>query len=118
MKGIFFTICLFSIFHAWSQTRAGGVVKDVAGVPVPFVNVIFPNSSEGTITSEDGRFYINSPKDHDSLRFTFVGYRSQTIPLKKGNNAGLEIILQEESQGLSEVWIFQGKTSKKNNPAL
>src|SRR5690606_7044120 len=80
--------------------------------------VIFPNSAEGTITSEDGKFYLTSPKEYDSLRFTFVGYRSQTIPLKKGNNTGLEVILQEESQNLSEVWIFQGKTSKKNNPAL
>ncbi len=118
MKKILLFILFFSCVHAWSQTRAGGVVKNVVGEPVPFVNVIFPNSAEGTITSEDGRFYINSPKDHDSLRFSFVGYQSLTIPLKTGNNTGLEIILQEESQGLSEVWIFQGKTSKKNNPAL
>ena len=118
MKRIFLFILFLTCINAWSQTRAGGVVKDVSGDPVPFVNVIFPNSSEGTITSEDGRFYINSPRDHDSLRFTFVGYRSLTIPLKKGINTGLEIILPEESQGLTEVWIFQGKTSKKNNPAL
>lgn len=118
MKGILLTFCMFSIFHGWSQTSAGGVVKDVSGAPVPFVNVIFPNSTEGTITSEDGRFYINSAKDHDSLRFTFVGYKPLTIPLKKGINTGLEIVLQEGSQDLEEVWIFQGKTSKKNNPAL
>ena len=118
MKRILLVFLFFAGINSWSQTRAGGVVKDAAGDPVPFVNVIFPNSTEGTITSEDGRFYINSPKDHDSLRFTFVGYKSHAIPLKKGNNTGLEIILQEESQGLSEVWIFQGKTSKKNNPAL
>src|SRR5690606_35197862 len=41
-----------------------------------------------------------------------------SIPLNKGNNTGLEVVLQEESQDLSEIWIFQGKTSKKNNPAL
>ena len=118
MKGILFSVCFFIIFQCWSQTRVGGVVKDIAGAPVPFVNVIFPNSSEGTITSEDGRFYFTSAKDHDSLRFTFVGYKPLSISLKKGNNTGLEVMLQEESQDLSEVWIFQGKTSKKNNPAL
>ena len=73
MKGIFFIISLFSIINGWSQTRVGGIVKDVTGDPVPFVNVIFPNSAEGTITSEDGKFYLTSPKEYDSLRFTFVG---------------------------------------------
>ncbi len=118
MKGIFFTICFIFFISSWSQTRVGGVVKDVAGEPVPFVNVFFPNSSEGTITSEEGKFYLTSTQEHDSLRFTFVGYSPQTIPLKKGNNTGLEILLQEESESLSEVFIFKGKTSKKNNPAL
>lgn len=118
MKGIFFTLCFLLVHQGWSQTRACGVVKDVAGVPVPFVNVIFPGSSEGTITSEDGKFYLNSEKKHDSLKFTFIGYQSLTVPLTGGNNTELEITLQEKSQDLSEIWIFQGKTSKKNNPAL
>ncbi len=109
---------LLIFFTGWSQTRVSGVVIDEAGEPVPFANVIFEDSSEGTITSEDGKFYLNSPNDHRAVKFTFVGYQPLVLPLEKSRNLNLEVVLKEESENLAEVWIFQGKTSKKNNPAL
>jgi hypothetical protein len=114
---LFFTVFLISL-SAWSQTRVSGVLVDENGLTVPFANVIFLNSSEGTTTTQEGKFYLKSVKNYDSVEFSFVGYKPLVLPLKKGDNLNLKVILEEETESLSEVVIYQGKTSKKNNPAL
>lgn len=119
MKYTFFYIFfVFTIICSWSQTRISGIVVDEKNNPVPFVNVIFLNSSEGTTTSGKGAFYLTSEADPDSVEFSYVGYQTFIAPIKKGNNLNLRIVLKEETESLSEVVIYQGKTSKKNNPAI
>ncbi len=83
-----------------------------------FANVIFINSTEGTITNENGRFYLESKTDHDAVEFSFTGYKTVTMPLKQGHNLDLEITMEEDSEALSTVIVYSGKTSKKNNPAI
>ncbi|PKD15840.1 hypothetical protein APR41_11165 [Salegentibacter salinarum] len=118
-KSAFFTlfsllICVMGI----AQTKVGGVVKDSTGQALPFVTVIFNNSSEGTTTEEDGEFYLQSENDHTELKISSVGYKTEIIPLQQKTNLDLEIVLNEETSSLAEVRILRGKTSKKNNPAL
>src|SRR5699024_11790380 len=73
----------------WIQTcalpisRVGGVVLDESGEGIPFANIIFPNSSEGTITNDDGSFYMESENRYDSLSISYIGYQSKTIPLDR-----------------------------------
>ena len=114
---LFFTVFLITL-SAWSQTRVSGIVADEKGLSVPFANVIFLNSTEGTTTTEDGKFDLESNKNYDSVEFSYVGYKPLILPLKKGDNLDLKVILKEEQESLKEVVIYQGKTSKKNNPAL
>ncbi|MBI6119461.1 DUF5686 and carboxypeptidase-like regulatory domain-containing protein [Salegentibacter maritimus] len=101
-----------------SQTRVGGVVKDENGQALPFVNVIFNNSSEGTTSGENGKFYLQSENNHTELKISFIGYQTEIIPLPQKSNLSLEIVLQQEASSLDEVKIIRGKTSKKNNPAI
>jgi len=115
---LFFAVFLISLFNVWSQTRVSGVLVDENGLSVPFANVIFLNSTEGTTTTDEGKFYLISDKDYDSVEFSYVGYKPLIFPLNKGDNLNLEVILAEATESLSEVVIYQGKTSKKNNPAL
>ncbi len=114
---LFFTVFLVSL-SGWSQTRISGVLLDEKDLPVPFANVIFLRSTEGTTTTEEGRFYFSSDKNYDAVEFSYLGYKPHVLPLKKGDNLNLKVILKEETAALSEVVIYQGKTSKKNNPAL
>ena len=100
-----------------AQTKVGGVVVDEAGDPVAFANVIFKNSSEGTITNENGNFYLESQTRYDTLVVSFVGYASREIPLVRRVNLEMNIVLTEGEQ-LDEVVLFVGKQPKKNNPAI
>jgi hypothetical protein len=119
MKHTFlFTCILLTFFQGWSQTRISGIVVDEKDNPIPFANVIFLSSSEGTTTSENGVFYLKSDQDQPNLEFSYVGYETLIVPLEKGANLDLQIVLKEMTESLGEVMIYKGKTSKKNNPAL
>ncbi|HMB64490.1 MAG TPA: DUF5686 family protein [Eudoraea sp.] len=117
MKYFLSYILLLFSFLAFSQTKVGGIVVDEDGTPVAFANVVFPNSTEGTITNDDGRFYLESDKDFNSLQISFVGYQTAELLLTARVTYNMEIILVEGEQ-LDEVVVYVGKQSKKNNPAV
>jgi hypothetical protein len=116
-----FLLSLFFIFAftsiVFSQTKVSGVILDKQNKPIPFANIAFKNSSEGVVSSEDGVFYLESRKTYKTVIITSVGYSDREIELEKASNYNVKIQLKE-IEALSEVVIFKGKTSKKNNPAL
>ncbi|MBL4663637.1 MAG: carboxypeptidase-like regulatory domain-containing protein [Flavobacteriaceae bacterium] len=118
MKNFLLAILFLSSTCLWAQTKVSGEVKDEYGEPVGFANVIFKDSNEGTITNENGRFYLESENIHDGLWVSFVGYELLAVPLEKRTTYELTITLKEEASALDEVVIFSGKTSKKDNPAI
>ena len=102
----------------WSQTKVSGTVMDEYDEPVAFANVIFKDSNEGTITDENGRFYLESDDIYDALWVSFVGYELNVVELEKRTTYELVVTLKEEAAALDQVVVYGGKTSKKDNPAL
>ena len=115
---LFFIVCFLGLSPLFAQTKVGGHVYDVNNDPVSFANVIFKGSSEGTITNENGRFYLESDQNWDTIVISFVGYERLEIKLDKKVNYGLKITLHEEAAQLDAVVIVSGKQPKKNNPAI
>ncbi len=118
MKHLLLISFLFAGVSLFSQTKVSGTITDTSGEPVPFANVIFKDSREGTISDENGRFYLESSKTYSTVVFSFVGYQTKEVPLPQRTNYKMEVVMEEEASSLSEVVIYSGKTSKKNNPAL
>lgn len=118
MKKFLFPIFFFFSLVVLSQSKVGGIIVDEAGEPVAFANVLFKNSTEGTITNDNGRFYMEADDTYDTLVISFIGYESQEIPLTSKVTYNLNIVLLESNQQLKEVVIYAGKQSKKNNPAI
>lgn len=118
MRQILLFLFLIIPVFLLAQTKVSGEVKDEYGEPVAFANVIFKDSNEGTITNENGRFYLESESTHDGLWVSFVGYELQVVPLEKRTTYEMTITLKEEAAALDEVVIYSGKTSKKDNPAI
>lgn len=113
---IFLFVALVSF--SFAQTKVGGHVYDQNNEAVPFANVIFKNSSEGTITDENGRFYMESDQTWDTLVVSFIGYETIEFPLPQKVNYDLKFNLNEETATLDEVVIIRGRQPKKNNPAI
>ncbi len=118
MRNLLLLLLFFFTIFTFAQTKVSGVVNDELGDPVAFANVIFKDSYEGTITNEDGRFYLESDKTFSAIWVSFVGYELLDVMLTQKTTYNLEIILKEEAAALDEVVVYGGKTSKKDNPAI
>ncbi|MCL5127618.1 MULTISPECIES: DUF5686 and carboxypeptidase-like regulatory domain-containing protein [unclassified Algibacter] len=112
---IFFFFGLTSIV---AQTKVSGYIFDEYKEPVSFANVLFKGSTQGTITDENGKFYLESGETWSNLIVSFIGYETLDIPLNKKVNYNLNFTLKEEASALGQVLIVTGKQSKKNNPAI
>ena len=64
---LFFALFIIGLTSAFAQTKVSGYVYDVNDEPIPFANVVFKGSTEGTITNEDGRFYLESDETWNAL---------------------------------------------------
>ena len=117
MRISLFVLLLFFTVLCSAQTKVSGIVIDEAGEPVAFANVIFPNSTEGTITNDNGRFYLESDSSYNSILVSFIGYQTLEVELTSSVNYDLTVTLLEGEQ-LDEVVVYVGKRSKKNNPAI
>ncbi|WP_179316144.1 DUF5686 and carboxypeptidase-like regulatory domain-containing protein [Winogradskyella undariae] len=117
---LFISFFVFGFLSALAQTKVSGHVYDENNSPIPFANVLFSGSTEGTITNEDGKFYLESEDNWNTLTVSFVGFEVLEIPLTKRVNYDLSFILKEETSTLDEVLIVTGKQSKKasENPAI
>jgi len=102
---------------AFSQVKVSGTVIDESNEPVPFANVTFKGSTIGTVSDENGKFYLESDKTYGQLEVSFLGFEKAIIPLK-ARNYNLKIILKEDSASLDEVIVYSGKVKKKGNPAI
>src|SRR5690606_38936217 len=108
-------LILFFLFSASiiGQTKVSGIVVDEKNEPIPFANVYFKNSTEGVITNENGRFYLESQKNYGVLVVSFIGYTAQDVKLEKAVTYNMKVTLTE-GETLREVVLVSGKLSKKN----
>jgi len=117
MKLLLLSFLFFTIsFHA--QTKASGYVYDDQNVPVAYANVYFQDSRIGTITDENGKFYLQSDNNYSALVVSFMGFEDYVLQLDQKSTYEIEIILEPDAEALDEVMVYSGKTSKKNNPAI
>tara|TARA_R110002049_G_scaffold32570_3_gene108296 strand:- start:593 stop:3097 length:2505 start_codon:yes stop_codon:yes gene_type:complete len=112
------TFFFLGIISALAQTKVSGYVFDEFNEPVSFANVLFKGSTRGTITDENGKFYLESDETWNALIVSFIGYETLDIPLVKRVNYDLKFTLKEEASQLDQVVIVSGKQSKKDNPAI
>ncbi|MEP1490385.1 MAG: DUF5686 family protein [Algibacter sp.] len=115
---LLFALFLLSTLSVMAQTKVSGYVFDEYNEPVSFANILFKGSTEGTITNENGKFYLESDETWNALTVSFLGYETLNIPLDKKVNYDLKFTLIEEAAQLGQVVIVSGKQSKKNNPAI
>ncbi len=117
-KKLLFIFFLFWSLSVLAQTKVSGKVYDESNYPVPYANVVFKGTSIGTISDENGTFYLEDDDNHTTIVASFISYETKEIQLDKKSTYNLKIILKEEVAALDEVVIVSGKQSKKNNPAV
>ncbi|MDR9410579.1 MAG: SusC/RagA family TonB-linked outer membrane protein, partial [Balneolaceae bacterium] len=83
-----------------SITVSGVVTEAGTGATLPGVNITIPGTSTGTTTNIDGEYEINASSPSDSLRFSYIGYEEQIIPIDNRNviNVTMELTVFSGSE--------------------
>lgn len=106
-------IALSACLCTQAQTKVRGTVTDgETGEPLPFVNVVFVGTTNGTITDVDGNFFIQGNMDSDSLRFSMMGYTPYFYKVTRGSYQEVNVVLNSDSYELNEIVVHPGE-----NPA-
>lgn len=111
------TICvllwIFSFYLFAQNLSVKGKVTDAKGELLIGVSVQVEGTTEGSITDANGIFtLLNVPVDA-TLKVTYVGMQTQTIPVK--GRTSIDIVLEEDSEALEEVVVVGYGTQKKVN---
>ncbi|MBR9854317.1 MAG: TonB-dependent receptor [Algicola sp.] len=105
---------LFLFFQKVSAQvdKVSGVVTDRNEVPLMGVNIIVEGAQRGTVTDFDGNYVLEVMPGDTHLIFSFLGYKTQTVPISSKN---LNIKLEASFESLDElVLIGYGSTEKRD----
>ncbi len=89
-----------------------GSVKDRAGGMMPNVSVYVKGTQQGTMTNEKGEFTLRANL-YDSLVFSFIGYKQQTVFV--ADSRPLIIVLDAQEGSLNEVAVVGYSRQKKSS---
>ncbi len=91
----------------------GVVVDDKTNERLAFVNIVInENGTLGTTTDIDGKFSITTKKEINNLTFSFVGYETKNINIKKDQD-NISVRLKSLNVHLSEV-VIDGSNDPAN----
>lgn len=117
-KGILLiTLLLIAhIIQAQDRKVSGVVLGAITHEPLPYSTVV-AGSNNGTQTDDNGRFDLVVRDNTTSLIVGYIGYRSDTITLKKGKYF-YSVSLQPEGGAMSEVVVTgtMKEVSRMNSP--
>jgi TonB-linked SusC/RagA family outer membrane protein len=88
---------------ALAQIKVSGVVKSSDGGALPGATVVVKGTTTGAISDAEGKFNITVPSEQSVLQFSFVGMKTQEIPV--GGKSVINVTLSSESIGVDEVVV-------------
>lgn len=100
---LLFTLFLSTVF-AFAQTQVKGTILDENGEGAIGVNIVAEGTTVGTVTDFDGNFEINVPAGVKNIVISYIGYKTQKLPVKPFIKATLE----SDAKQLDEVVVTTG----------
>jgi len=94
------------------QTIVKGKVTDArSGDPIPFANIIFQGTTNGTTTDFDGNFVVKTSEAADSIVVSYLGYTTRTRKIKQGVAQVMNFQLEELTTALNEIVFESGENT-------
>jgi len=90
-----------------------GKITDAKGEAIPGTTVLVKGTQVGTISDFSGAFSLDVPLDAKTLVFSFVGMKSQELPI--GNKTNFSVILEEETLTMDDVVVVGYGMQKKES---
>lgn len=103
----------FLLFYAssWGQSAISGTVVD-KNSQEPIIGATIMVGKTGTVTNTAGKFTLQVPAGANTLHITFVGYKSQTLPL---SGKEYQIAMEADERSLEQLVVVGYGTQRKAN---
>jgi TonB-dependent starch-binding outer membrane protein SusC len=93
------------------QLKVTGTITDEKGGAFPGVNILVEGTTLGTMSDVAGKYTLSVPNANAVLVFTFVGYRTQRVPV--GGKTTVDIAMAPDVMNLDEVVVVGYGTARK-----
>ena len=108
--------CLGLLFFSnlvWAQTAtvSGKITDSESNEPLPGVNILIKNTTQGTVTDVEGNFSVQAAPT-DVLVFSFIGYLTEEVAV--GEQTNIELSLMPDISTLTELVVVGYGTQKKS----
>jgi hypothetical protein len=110
---IFFKVSAQAPLQTLTTEISGKVIDASTKEPIPYVNIRLVGSLKSEQTDPRGEYLIRTIDRVDSISFSYVGYRTRTIAIKRGKTQHLNIELGSDELKLVEVTVKAGKRHKR-----
>ncbi|XLS29467.1 TonB-dependent receptor [Flavobacteriaceae bacterium M23B6Z8] len=117
--------CWLILFTCILSAQNSGAVFgkiDTPDGPASFANVLFEDSSQGTLTREDGTFYLEAKSGNYTLLIKHLGYKviQRDIQITAGQKLEVNLLLSEDALGLDQVVVSatRGELFRKEAPVI
>jgi TonB-linked SusC/RagA family outer membrane protein len=111
---IFFLFGCTLTASAQNKAITGTVTDAQTGKSLPGVNILVVGTSTGAATDGKGHYRISVPSLQDSLRFSFIGYKQQTILINGRTTINIQLKPTVIAAGNQLVVVGFGKQKKKD----
>lgn len=103
--GLYVCFLLLMVGTIWAQNQTiKGTVLDANGESIIGASVLQKGTTNGTITDFEGGFILNNVPSDATIEISFVGYKTQTIPVN--GRSTFNIVLKEDNEILDEVVVI------------
>lgn len=81
--------------------------------PLEYVNIRFIGSLRATLSNPKGEYMMKTIEKVDSISFSYLGYKTVTVAIKKGATQELNIEMGSNDVELKEVTVKAGRKRKR-----
>lgn len=115
-KTLILFLLAFSALCAGAQqlTEIYGVVTDAATKqPMDYVNIRIVGTPKATMSDPKGEYRIRTIDKVDTIAFSYLGYKTRYVPVKRGGTQELNIEMGSDEVTLKEIAVKADKKKKR-----
>jgi hypothetical protein len=110
MRLILSFILFFIVHISYAQTSKGtltGKITDENGLNLAYVSIFLEGTGFGTVTNEQGIYFIKIPVGSYNAKFESIGYldKTENVLISENNTTTLDLQMKEDYKLLGEIVI-------------
>lgn len=116
--GVLISLLFTQILSAQTYERTiTGSILDKSGKPLAGISIRIKNQPTGTISDENGNFYLSVKADSTTITISGIGFQQQqfNVEFNENTSVNVRVELNKQTYELSEVFVSPQKSLLDNN---